>query len=657
MTVKNRIFRWHSMVAASLTLLFMILMINIQPSFLGQGDVDASLKEQTISLLPVTDDLEFSIVFINYNPNAIDTNAIANYLPATLSLNKGFGSLTYSLSYSFFFANTSYTQDFLDFIATIANTEAITSSLNMTSLQAQAIDGHPRDLFVSRNGTGIPAELVEEWFQSHPYHPQADYQYYVLNLSYFDTTDHSREHWFTVKEVDPDSGVQRHWWRNEWDFPLNFDAKFPYAGYSSKYRDYFFDPFAFQWYTQWDLTWRKYDPSGRPYYQKDLDQYLRDGGNINHYLGTWLADLIQVHPYVWKPSFGNSIAIQLVIFQNVTNLGFTNEMFEWTMNITHFQSVMKELIPHATIAINVTIKQFSDVPELNTFFANSEVTYSGEPPIPNYQYYSGMTLWNYLWDPSFKNKIFSVVSADVVVNGYAFILDNASFAEPGMWAGGGLYTGLGVGGQMIQLMELDRLYYPNRTTPRQGFSRVVIHETGHAIGFPHTFENGLTSPDFIGDVMGYYPGVIRYSKIRMEAFQRQAVNIFIADTMNPLLNQVNSLNPPLNSSILAEIERQLDNITILRETHQYIEAWNELHDLSQYIRQYLGMNPTTSTSTSRSSSTTTTEIPNTSITTTINESETAIPSQITGNQEFLLIVPITFGLLLWYRKLQRDYKD
>ena len=137
-----------------------------------------------------------------------------------------------------------------------------------------------------------------------------------------------------------------------------------------------------------------------------------------------------------------------------------------------------------------------------------------------------MGIYDRLFSDTYRRLFFDLEAADLVVTGYAFILDNATFASPGIWNGGGLYTGLGGDQRTLQLMELDRLYYPNRTesiaVPRQGLTTVLFHETGHAIGFPHTFTSTQYAADFTADTMGYYGDFTRFSQIRIESFQRYA---------------------------------------------------------------------------------------------------------------------------------------
>ncbi|MCK4847836.1 MAG: hypothetical protein KAT16_02300, partial [Candidatus Heimdallarchaeota archaeon] len=211
----------------------------------GTNGITNDNSEELFPLFNNNQTLEIAFVFINYDSEMLEFNQINAILLEKLW---GYDTFDYFVNYSYFEANASYEQEFMTFIEEIKETNAVTSKLNKSALQEQADDGHVRDIFDDQNGTAIPAEEVEEWFHDFPYEKSSDYCYYILNLTKFDTIDHSEEHWFTVEEIDADSGVQRHWWRNEWDFPVNFDAKFPYVGYSQKYRDYFFDPTAFQWY-------------------------------------------------------------------------------------------------------------------------------------------------------------------------------------------------------------------------------------------------------------------------------------------------------------------------------------------------------------------------------------------------------------------------
>ena len=542
--------------------------------------------EDSFPLFNRNQTLEMAFVFINYDNGILDFEQIENYQRDKLW---GYDTFDYYVNYSFYEANSSYEQAFTEYVDSIAQAEAVTSKLNMTSLQDQANDGHLRDIFYEQNGTAIPAEELEEWFHKNPYESSSDYCYYILNLTKFVTPDHSEEHWFTVEEIDPDSGIQRHWWRNEWDFPLNFDAKFPYVGYGQKYKDYFFDPTSYQWYTQWYYLWNNINPYDRHYAQMDLDEFMSIGADANDYLEQWIFDIVLFQHYIPEPVYGESISIDLVVFHNVSHLGLNRSDLEWVVNETEINEAFSELAPNSELTIRVTFANWSEYPELQIYFDSAEidaqVAYNGDPPIPDYHYYDGMHLFEeYLWRSSFTGKFYTPsMLSEVNITGYAFILDNATLAAPGIWAGGGIYTGLGGGGQMMQLLELDRLYYPNYTVPRQGFTGVIIHEAGHAIGYPHTFGNEICISDFIGDVMGYYPGFSRYSKVRIEAFQRQAMNsrtIKVTNDLILLANEGFDLISQENVTLVLDLQSQ---ILELRSNHNYVTAWDKVIELEELL--------------------------------------------------------------------------
>ncbi|MHA2239192.1 MAG: hypothetical protein ACXAB2_12595, partial [Candidatus Hodarchaeales archaeon] len=130
-------------------------------------------------------------------------------------------------------------------------------------------------------------------------------------------------------------------------------------------------------------------------------------------------------------------------------------------------------------------------------------------------------------------------------------------------------------------------FYPNRTKARQGFTNVVIHETGHAIGYPHTFGGEMCISDFIGDVMGYYPGTSQFSKVRIEAFQRQAVNIRAVNETNGFINATNENVSRLSQEELETIFAFQEQVGESMMNHSYVLAWNVLEDLEFYLQELL----------------------------------------------------------------------
>jgi len=375
--------------------------------------------------------------------------------------------------------------------------------------------------------------------------------------------------------------------------PLNFDAKFPYAGYGQKYRDYFFDPTSYQWYTQWYYLWNNINPYVRYYAEMDLDEFMSIGADANDYIEQWIFDIVLFQHYIPNPVYGANISIDLVVFHNVSHLGLNNSDLEWVVNETEIQAAFSELAPNSELTIRITFANWTEYPELQFYFDDSEIDpqedYNGYPPIPDYHYYDGFFLFEYrLWRSQFAGNFFVPATlSEVNVTGYAFILDNATLAAPGIWSGGGIYTGLGGDGQVMQLLELDRLFYPNYTVPRQGFTEVIIHEAGHAVGFPHTFGDEICVSDFIGDVMGYYPGSSRYSKVRIEAFQRQAMNIRAVNVTNNLILLANEDFSSISLENIALVREYQDQIIELRTSHSYVAAWDKIIELEELLKDII----------------------------------------------------------------------
>ncbi|MFX1514853.1 MAG: hypothetical protein ACFFC6_00955 [Promethearchaeota archaeon] len=565
----------------------------------------ASLAQKEIDFT-IIDPLDIAIVFVGYDQDLINTTTISSKLPHYGSVFLGgeeSAHTTYQATYSYHFANQSY-QDALDTFVADHSVINPTVQLDIPNLEYQAEFWTPQDVFIPKNGTAIDGNAVESWLAQNRYVNEADYCISVLNFSYFDTE--ALDHWFEIKNIDVDSGLERHWFRNEFDFPWNLDARFPYVGYTGyESSDIFFDPTAFQWYLKWIEVWNglNINDGDHDFYDEDLDHFMQTldpespSGRIaiNDYISDWIAELVPVNLF-WEPvnriDFAEDLSLQIKIFNGVSDLGFTNTDLEWVVNETAIKYALTELMPGTTIHIDIEflyLENYSSVQSVLTN-RNNIVNYSpDDPPIENYTYYNGMAIYDTLHNPTYRQTFFDLTAADLIVTGYALILDNATFASPGIWSGGGLFTGLGGDQRILQLMELDRLYYPNRTEtvaiPRQGLSTVLVHELGHAIGYPHTFTSTEYVSDFTADTMGYYGDYTRYSKIRIESFQRYAVEQEIFELLKMLQELM------LNNAELEWVENfqnnTWENVTNKYKNKDYLGARQVVMESQQLLSEYL----------------------------------------------------------------------
>jgi hypothetical protein len=637
------------------------------------------LASLTQTLTDYTNDahsFEIAIIFVGYDEDIINISEITNELPyygATYLGGDKMAHSVYKVNYSCYFANQTYKNALDDFVVDHSVSDTPTVQLDIPALEYQAEFWDPQDIFVPKNGTAIDGNAVETWLGRNRYITEADYSFYLLNFSYLDT-ELGNDHWFEIKDIDVDSGINKHWFRNEFDFPWNLDAKFPYPGYTGyKSSDVFLDPTAFQWYLKWREVWNALDidDGDHEFYKEDLDHFLKShdpttstGKNaINDYITDLLTELIPIHLF-WEPvnmiDYSDTISVQVKIFNGVHDLGFSNSDLEWTVNQTSFAFAYSELMPESTINFDVEFLNLTDYFNIQGVLSSNLVDFSPEQdPIDNYTYYDGSEIFYTLFDSPYLEQFFDLDAANLVVTGFAFILDNATFASPGLWAGGGLFTGLGGNRRILQLMELDRLYYPNRSEsiaiPRQGFSKVLIHETGHAIGFPHTFSSTQYVPDFTADTMGYYGGFSRFSRIRIEGFQRYAAEqeMFEASKIAQELMMNSS-----EAGLLVDLQRTWDDITDNYSTKNFVEARQIALELQQLLLEGSpddsSSAPTSHLTTVPSSTISTTTSHQTTITSRTFYDTTSVISSSQGTNGYNMLLSFSILILaVIYKKNRR----
>ncbi len=542
--------------------------------------------------------INISIVPIGYEESLFNTSVLLSKLPLfnipTTSSGK---SIPIAYNYKVIHANNTFATELNNFVLmNSVNGTGTTSKLNITALEYQRDNLYYQDIFEPQDGRAINASAIDLYLSDHVYDNTADYTIYLFNFSKFDTPDHSIEHWYNLSEVDVDSDVDRHWWRLEWDNPKNFDAAFPYAAYGHAGRHYFIDPYAFQWYLNWTLIWRDVSTSDglHDFYSQDLDEYQKthniyttDGQEaIFRYLSSWIAEIIPQHlawDPMWIPS-ADSIALEVLLFNNVTHLGINNSDLAWTVNEPYIQSVYSNLLPDVALSTNITIVDLDDWPEIESALIDNPFTHSPHPPQDQWKYVDGYAVFSNT--SARKSQDFNLSKADTVVTAYMFVLDNTSFASGSIPWAGQEYTGLGGGGHVTMLMEIDRLFYSDRVTHRQGLSSILIHEIGHAVGFPHTFTSSQLAGDFLWDVMGYYPGTGNFSAIRIERYQQYLTEIELLDFKDFLVNiAIENGSIPVVAAFLNQAEDIFEEITQMFSAHDYIGARIKAKELDPIINQ------------------------------------------------------------------------
>jgi hypothetical protein len=449
----------------------------------------------------------------------------------------------------------------------------------------------------------INASAVEEWFADNPFISSdgQDYTFDVLNFTDFDSPDHSIEHWYTITQYDLEANSIRDFWRLEWDNPLNPNVRFPFPGFSSRHRLFYLDPSAFQWYLAWARIWWELSVSGPKYqyYYQDLDEFLATHNvtanegklALAHYLAGWIDDILSNDfsvPYFLYPDgppLINSLSLQILILNNASQYGYTNERMAWILNTSLVETNVLDLLPYLDLEVSVRFENLTEFPEINSILSNS--TISSED---GWTYIDGFELFfDLYW---VREAYFNLTAAELVVNCYVFLLKNASMISAGME-----FTGLGGGGQQLILMSIDRYFRQDGVTPKGGLGLIMIHELGHNLGLPHTFQADKFAGDFICDVMGYYPYSYSFSKLRTDVMRRTIVDKKLLDLLDRLVEDEYLYNQSEPSTILdwlfEEIHEKIDQMHQQYDRMSYLDAYYtvvETEKLEEQLRTQLPLN-------------------------------------------------------------------
>jgi len=590
-------------------LLFLLLL-----SFYGEvfGKVErtnpdyAELKSHiSLQLNSLSHNITLNVVFVGFHQEVVNTSIIDLNIKKTHVMEyEENWTITYNFQTNYIFADDSYYQTLKTFVlqASVNGTNT-TSKLNVTALEIQKNTGKRMPIFLPQSGRAINATAVEEWFVQNPYETfePPSYVVYVLNFTEFDSPDHSLEHWYNLTETDKEANSIRDFWRLEWDNELNPNVKFPYACFTSNTRVSFIDPSAFQWYLTWARIWWGLSVSGTKYdyYYEDLDQFLathdvstsQGKNDLALYLAGWLDDWIcnLFAPYLWTDmelATAETMSIQVLVLNNVSQFGYTNEVVSWIINSTLIEEAILSLTPFINLEVNIKFCNLSDYPEIEAVFDNAVIAKEN-----GWTYYDGGQIFYDLY--AIRESYFNF-TADIVINGYVLLEKSMS-----MMYWGKEFTGLGGGGQILVMKTLERYFRSDGVTPKSGLGLILIHEAGHNLGFPHTFQYGVThAGDFSFDVMGYYPYSYHFCQLRKDSYRRLVLSLRLLNLKNLLATDEARYNrkPPTPiidakfDQINAKINETLQLCSQMRYLEAYyplVEAENQEQELQELIWMYL----------------------------------------------------------------------
>ena len=454
-----------------------------------------------------------NIIFVDYDQLVINETAILEMLPVKRSYNTEMIPITYNIEYDFHNATDSYADSLRQFI--LENSLVgpdIGTKLNESALTIQRENPNtPLRVFDERGGRSIDGLAVEDWLVENPFVPAPGlgYNFYLLNLSEFDAPDHSMEHWFDYHPMDADTGVSQDWFRLEFDHSNNPPIMMQYAGIGGRENVYALDPSADQWYLRWArIWWQDYISTDYGHWTKDLEDRTREldlnttaGVKLlNKYLGDYIYDIMSylLFPYQHSPAkYVTSGELKVEIIHIDGNDGHSVDDFHWVTNAEKQRAHLEELLPFIDWHVSVSfVDGDSNSFWNNTFWAFASVTTEGVTQV------AGSALMEHIYENVRPYRI-TTGPDNINVYGVVFIRKNML-----MYYGDGTYTGLGLngpdGGQTLVCKSMERYFYSDNITPREGVSSMELHESMHAIGFSHTWQHEHYASDFSYSPMVYF---------------------------------------------------------------------------------------------------------------------------------------------------------
>ncbi|MHA2070958.1 MAG: hypothetical protein ACW985_04120, partial [Candidatus Thorarchaeota archaeon] len=437
-------------------LLILLFVLMVQPTSYVKATHDESFQiSQTYDPIDTISRVwSIEIVLVNYEASLIEENTLTTGLPDSSHHSTGTVEIDYEIDYTVSHAETSWTDDLTQFmLENSINGSETGSRLNEPALEYQETHlDDPQTIFTPRAGRVIDGVAVEDWLNENPAvtPPNLGYILYIFNFSEFDSADHSLEHWYDYRPVDPDSGEAQNWFRLEWDNSLNPDVKFQYAGFGGRHNLFVLDTSADQWYLRWARIWW-----GVPPYDDHPDHCTMDledkaaavdlgtpGGvhDLNVYLHEYLYDPIAYLfvPQQHSPSaYVDSGRLKGLVFCMDVASGISVESLTWVTDADRQKHHLEELLPFIPWEVDIEFLDIDDYPEWDALFwrnayVEDGITIANGSPM-FYDIFYNMT-------PNYVDT----TSDDIQVFGVVFIKQQME-----MHTQGRTYTGLGGSGQTV----------------------------------------------------------------------------------------------------------------------------------------------------------------------------------------------------------------
>ena len=469
-----------------------------------------SIENDDILTNSLNGTIELKLEFLGFDQDLINETAILDQLYHTYIHSSYLPLADVTFDFCFNYTSESDRANLEDYILDFASINGTDTGyeLNITKLKEDLDTGvRSPDTFMLRDGLSIDAELVEEYLYTNFYEEPIDapgYTFYIMNFTQFDNEDHTLEHWYDTYSADLDSEQPTTWWYSGY---RNIEKRGA-MGWGGDYRFAYIDLSSRSWYLDYVYNaWAALGGQGSElYYQyPDLDNLTQSfdfstkGGKeiLNQYIAEWINSYtgnVFQKPGRTNMPIGQSISLQVLVLENLTNNGYLPEDLDWCISETKIYDQLEADCPWIDWNIEIQWVELTNHPDLFSYIQDN----LEEDSIGRFIEVSD-GLFNVLEDQ--LSTHFNLEASEVVLPCYFFITNDIRFK----WVGTS-FAGLGGMGWEILLGTQNSLFDNGDTSkPLRGMSNVMIHELGHSMGLPHphSYSYGWGS-SFVKDTMSYF---------------------------------------------------------------------------------------------------------------------------------------------------------